>query len=516
MIAFSQDFSSKTPQKNQLVVQNSNKGLRLTASDRTDSEFSTLGSETKTQAKTPQNDSQPLQAMQFRRKHNYALRSTASKILPNDRVCKCGFNMIDGKKGVAVKHNGEKGDKGKAKFTGVVSCDSVWVCPVCALKIMARRGRQVAAGIETWANDHDGHAVMLTTTHSHKKTDILSPMLQKMKKARSYFWGHRSLKIVMKQVGYVGHIKALEYTHGNDNGAHPHHHDAVFIGMSQEELKDHKIAIDFDKKGFVRYVSDFRENQLINKKMHEFRKKLPSIKKPIEPESYKSYDDFMKKECGVSYENLETFVKHFWIKSCSHAGLGAPSLERGATIQGADDLKSYLTKMSTGASVGMGQELTNTRAKSSKRGGRSQWDLLNDAHRGCFNSAALFREYAIAFKGERQLFWSPKLKNLLGIRSDKEEAKERKALEAENGISIIFAQIAPSIWQQIKRYRAQSFILTAVENDVRNGTNEFETLIEKMGIYDRARVDKEQKAHLEKIKNHIEFRKKYTGEVSIA
>ena len=474
MIPPLKDFSKNPARKNQYIVQNLNDNSKpisyLKYSD-IDSRLprivpngkmvdsQTLGSDTESQAKTSKKDAKAIRTKQDNRKYNYALRETAAKILPDQRVRLCGCCRVDATKNVGVRHNGIKGKNGKAKITNVISCKSIWTCIVCGSRMLAERGEEVSKGVAAWV-DAGGEALMLTTTHSHTRKDEPKATLNLISKARTFFWGHRNVKEVLDQVGYVGHIKALETTYGSDNGWHPHNHDVLFVSQSIEDLKFHEVAVTFEDDGFIRYVTPFREKQLIKKKL----------------------------DGDIQFVSLEVFLKHFWIKACAHVGLGLPSVERGLTLQGASKLKNYLTKLTDVSELG--QELTNTSAKSGKVGRRNQWQILNDAKEGCAHSSKLFETYARAFKGERQLFWSSGLKKLLDVA----EVDDSKLLEEEESDTTVdIAEITPDVWQLIKRYKAQAHILTAVENDFNNGcTDEYNSVLQRLIAHNQRRIDREQ------------------------
>lgn len=77
--------------------------------------------------------------------------------------------------------------------------------------------------------------------------------------------------------------------------------------------------------------------------------------------------------------------------------------------QGAAAAGSYVSKW------GAGEEMTLGDAKRARGKGRTPLQLLADADAGDDEGAALWRTYAKAFKGRRQLVWSPGLKTAAGI-----------------------------------------------------------------------------------------------------
>lgn len=96
-------------------------------------------------------------------------------------------------------------------------------------------------------------------------------------------------------------------------------------------------------------------------------------------------------------------------------GVGLDGTERRAwQAQGAQAAGSYIGKW------GAAEELALTGAKKG-RGGRTPLQLLALARAGDERAAALWQEYATAFKGARQLVWSPGLKAAAGIEDTPDE-----------------------------------------------------------------------------------------------
>lgn len=84
-------------------------------------------------------------------------------------------------------------------------------------------------------------------------------------------------------------------------------------------------------------------------------------------------------------------------------------------MQGAAAAGRYITKW------GAAEELTLSNKKKGKKAGRqgpkgrSPMELLALAADGAVDASQAWYEYALAFKGRRQLSWSPGLKAKLGI-----------------------------------------------------------------------------------------------------
>ena len=81
---------------------------------------------------------------------------------------------------------------------------------------------------------------MLTSYHTPLYGDNLESLLLGFRGAlKRFFNGTRKSKAIWADMGKIGHIKALEVTHGR-NGWHPHYHILIFT--KQELPKDYDTA----------------------------------------------------------------------------------------------------------------------------------------------------------------------------------------------------------------------------------------------------------------------------------
>ncbi len=126
---------------------------------------------------------------------------------------------------------------GRAYYSGLMTCGSVWVCPVCAPKIQAVRAFEVRTAIDNWTAQ-GGSVMLLTQTVPHTRRDALEPLLERFTKALMKFKGQRGYERVRKQFQIAGSIRALEVTHGA-NGWHPHAHTILFLQTSTPPLHVH-------------------------------------------------------------------------------------------------------------------------------------------------------------------------------------------------------------------------------------------------------------------------------------
>lgn len=474
MISPSQSFSNKSVQKNQYFVQktydnskpissldysDSVSRLRVPVSKQKMADSGRVLSITKSQSKTNNNNNKILSNAQGNRRSAYALKNTSAKLLPAERVRFCLNHRVTADRGVDVRLNQTNG---KAGYGNLMRCDSVWVCPCCSARILAKRSSEVEKGVDTWTQA-GGSVFMLTLTHKHKRTENLTQKMKLLQKALSRFFGDRAMKSIFEQFGKVGQIKALETTYSETNGWHPHHHILMFSKMSPDKFLGDTVSVTYDKNGYVQYVSLEREEKLIA------RGRIDDIKQ-------------------ITFEE---FIKNYWIKICVSVGLGVPTLKHGVHFQNASAVKTYLTKFKTA------QELTNAQAKKANGESRNQWQILADADKkqGYFDaldsnieldintqneyrqgikdairSEKLWQIYADAFKGQRQLFWSRGLKDLLLIDEIADhEIEELAELKDDEIITVI--ELAVEDWGYIRKRNWQAQLLDIVENDHKDHTD---------------------------------------------
>ena len=154
-------------------------------------------------------------------------------------------------------------------------------------------------------------------------------------------------------------------------------------------------------------------------------------------------------------EGLQEELLLLWRRACRNAKLPEPDAYHGVDITTGDDLAGYIAKW------GMGAELTKANSKRGKEGRYTPWDLLRwHGETGDEKPAELFREYAQAFYGARQLVWSPHLKEIyrIGERTDEQLAEEQKEQ------AVIVIRIDKEDWSRVCEDRGRGMVLVLAEN----------------------------------------------------
>jgi hypothetical protein len=326
----------------------------------------------------------------------FALQSVARKFLPKSRTANC-LRLRQAFKQVQVWHSIEYKT---AAFAGLQTCGSVWACPICAAKIAERRRVELIAAMATH-KAAGGSVNLLTLTAPHQRTDNLRELLERQARALKYLFKDRSVKKVFGEMGLVGQIRALEVTHGRlrdfNNGWHPHYHILLFGDLGVD-------------------LTRFRGMQL-----EEWRGRL--------------------------YER--------WSSCCVRAGLGAPTFEHGLRLDEGSKASRYVSKW------GLEDEMTKGHTKKAMNG-ETPFDFLRaylDDPKDK-QAAALFKEFADAFKGKRQLHWSAGLKKRYGIGK---MSDEELALKIDDHASIL-GIITLDQWRDVLAMEGRGLVLILAAN----------------------------------------------------
>lgn len=210
-------------------------------------------------------------------------------------------------------------------------------------------------------------AVSVTLTVRHGVGHSAAKLLTGMAGALKRMRANRRVRQLREKYHYRGQIRALEVTYGHKNGWHPHFHEVWF----------------FDTK--------------------------------LWSES--------------SAEVMQEEISQAWLAAVETGGLPKPSKEIGVMVKRITTPRDYEGKGNASIDGIDGwdaaDELTRAVAKTAKPGRMSPFDLLVG---GEFE---LFREYARAFHGKRQLTWSAGLKGhfAIGERTDEEVAADDEETE---------------------------------------------------------------------------------------
>lgn len=286
-------------------------------------------------------------------------------------------------------------DGSDASVHGLMTCGSVWTCPVCAARVSEARRQELNLAMVRWlerGRADDGAqrngAYLLTLTFSHAADDLLPDLLLRQSRALATFKASRAYRETWERHRRAGSIRGLEITHGR-NGWHPHTHDLVLAGAG---LLEDKGAIRDLKRAWL----------------------WSAIRAGLLP--------------GVSARGRRR-CRGFRL-TLSEGGLAAirNHWRHGLDLRGGERAAEYVAKFGKDEAWGITAELARSYAKVGVKA--SHWaedyhatafQLLVFAANGDAQAGALFRQFAAAMTGKRALSWSPGLKTALGIRDATDE-----------------------------------------------------------------------------------------------
>ena len=343
------------------------------------------------------------------RKLTQGLKERAGEILytPNSkkqdfRVCNCGKLRIDKELPVDVRYDA---DKNRASFGNLQYCGSVWTCPDCSKKVSLAKKELIAQAV-TSANAKGLHVAMLTLTIPHYLGDDLKDLLTKMKKAKNYLFTNRnSREWFAQQFPITGEITATEVKYSDRNGFHPHLHILLFLDREYQ-----------------------RED----------------------------------------IQRIEGEIYDFWAEKCVKRGLGKPSRKHGVDLKmektGEQTFASYIAKW------GLASELTQSHMKIGKRNMSSltMWEVLELAQMEASTKdkySHIFRTYAKAFKGARQIRPSNGLLELLGLKNIEDDEELANQKEEESSQIYDALSLSDQDWWTLCYHKKRVEFLELVESD---------------------------------------------------
>jgi hypothetical protein len=177
----------------------------------------------------------PQADFQGSRRTVYRLRGNAARAVKgtHHRVGRCGRVRIADAVTVHVKD-------GRAHFSGIETCGSIWTCPVCATKISAKRRLEVGTAI-TGHWGAGGEVYMMAFTAAHYRGQGLKSLKGRITRAWSKLKAGAPWKRIKERFGLSGDIRALEVTWTTANGWHPHIHVLLFIDRRLSDVDRIKL-----------------------------------------------------------------------------------------------------------------------------------------------------------------------------------------------------------------------------------------------------------------------------------
>lgn len=161
---------------------------------------------------------------QDRRAAKFQLRAGLKPITANPTFRRCGTTPCSAS-GVGVRVTETSPGHRRAGFSGLSTCGSVWLCPVCAAKIAAGRAEELSTVLGN-AKERGYQVAMVTLTVRHKATDPLEDVWGAVSRGWNRVTSGKAWQNAQRRYNIAGWARAVEVTHGA-KGWHVHVHAAV-------------------------------------------------------------------------------------------------------------------------------------------------------------------------------------------------------------------------------------------------------------------------------------------------
>jgi hypothetical protein len=292
-------------------------------------------------------------------------QSMAARILSDERVAKCYRVRV--KPVVEVLHSAKIK---KAHYGGLMTCGSVWMCPICSAKITERRRLELER-----VKAAELSCFMLTLTLQHDTDDNLkavqSHLAEAWRKMKSGKWWQKFKKDFL----IMGSVTGTEVTYGLEAGWHPHKHVLVWSQLLGHEINPEVIR------------------GRISTRYEYILSKVGRYVSPIHGVDVRKGNDLVRE-----------YVAKFGYEPKKDGWSLAAEISKGPAKIGLKYGDHY-----------------------------SPFQLLDLYLGGSVQAGKLFYEYAIAMKGTKQLVWSRHTRELLGL-DDELSDEELAALQEQDSV----------------------------------------------------------------------------------
>lgn len=435
----------------------------------------------KTPKKTPPKNAKHENELAQERLERWAMLDAARVLLAGLHGTSMCYRAIRPKtEGVDVHHTTREDGTTRARFGNLITCGSVWACPICAGKIAAQRAAEVDHALKQHRAE-GGRLMFLTLTHQHSRDGKLLEQLAKQSAALKLMQEGRRYKELCQQNGVLGMIRGLEMTHSDANGWHVHLHFLVLIAGNDQQAQRHVDALT---------ALDTKRAESIKKGGRTPRQK--HNRQPVEIPKARQLPRF-----GADLVTQ-------WQKAAKKAGLYAHRDAQKAVIASDDDssleeLARYLTKCewdeetrkyrSTGEdnpdafgghaahnaaremveqaggkqhrACSAALEITSAHTKKSSRtplGMLRTYTLeripkadtpeRRAADRKARRMGALYVEYVQATRGKNALVWGAGLKAMYAVQDvDDQDAAEK--VDENTALDVVLLTLTPDDWRRV-------------------------------------------------------------------
>lgn len=310
------------------------------------------------------------------------------------RAWKCGRYLYD-EDGTGVRLK-----EGAAYYDGLVTCGSIWSCPVCAARIRQRRAQEIEHAALTHMSAGGG-IEFLTCTLAHIRTDPLAVTLEVVQQAWKRVQQNGTVRRLFELYGVFGRIRATEITRTGWNGWHPHLHVLLF---GERPLTEDERAL------------------------------------------------------------LLAALYKAWTSAVLKLGREkAPDERHGVTLREAKraEIGNYLAKVQDqyGQETSIALEMARSDAKKGRKRSRTPFEILEGAADGLARDVRLWHEYEKATKGRRAIEWSRGLKARFAVVEVDDEDLAAADVDGER-----IAWVHAHQWRALIRSKQETAVLDAAED----------------------------------------------------
>ncbi|NTH43016.1 hypothetical protein G6K98_00060 [Agrobacterium rhizogenes] len=325
-------------------------------------------------------------------------------------VCGCGMPPASVSHVNIHLRYGEQPGEIRAGVSGVLRCDSPWVCPVCATRKALERAEKVQEAADATYN-RGGNCALVVLTASHSAKMTLEFVESFIKTASSDARKTRAWHKAKEKYQILGVICGQEVTYSIKNGWHYHQHLSVLVDGPD---------------AFERIAANGNAEKL----------------KDMVAERTQAAGDWL----AEAYK-----------EKIRGAG-GVVDDEHGCMVRVADDAEdasNYTAKGSMAWEVS-GAFKNETKSKKSL----TPWDIANLAANGDKFMYARWREYMSVMHGKRSCVRSAALCKKLGIVPDSEEGGDEQIVHEPD--DVVGTVVSP-LWKRWMRHGLASTFLLRVE-----------------------------------------------------
>jgi hypothetical protein len=189
------------------------------------------------------------QRIRSNRRVRFGLRDGLRTLQASTRARDCGHRPIGGAVDIV------RGDGKRCGYSGLLGCDSVWGCFVCAGKILA----QYAGDLNAVVEHHGFNRTLLGSfTTRHFADDDLKWLRREQSKCFTELLAGKGWGLIKERFGVVGVVRAIDVTYGEASGFHSHLHPLFFLSKPHEGRTARKELADINARLFQRWCSIVR------------------------------------------------------------------------------------------------------------------------------------------------------------------------------------------------------------------------------------------------------------------